>query len=112
MDAVEVGRLRPRGEIATTSEVLAELSLVLPVLKSIVDSPLWQGPENDGIWGYKPSRTCTLVVTSNVRQVSGAVPSANILPAFGNAIVADTTPADRRKSRRFMESPLRPEIPF
>jgi len=27
-------------------------------------------------------------------------------PAFGNAIAADTTPAERRKSRRFIEPPL------
>src|SRR5579863_3279147 len=57
-------------------------------------------------------RTCALVVTSNVRQASGAVPFANSRPAFGNAIAADATPAERRKSRRFIESPLRPEFPL
>jgi hypothetical protein len=47
-------------------------------------------------------RTCTLVVTSNVRQAPGAVPCTNSRPAFGNAIAADTAPAERKKSRRFM----------
>src|ERR1700682_278163 len=42
------------------------------------------------------------VVTSNVRQLSDAAPCATRRPAFGNARVADTMLADRRKSRRFI----------
>src|SRR5579863_4720608 len=48
-------------------------------------------------------RISTRVVTSNVRQPSDAAPSANRLFVFENATPAVTAPADRTKSRRFIE---------
>src|ERR1700682_1388523 len=55
--------------------------------------------------------TSTRVVTSNVRQASDPASSANIRAVFGNARLADTTPAVRRKSRRFINPPLGPLDP-
>jgi hypothetical protein len=50
--------------------------------------------------------TSTRVVTSNVRHSPVGTPSANRRLVPGNARLADTAPAARRKSRRFMVPPL------
>ena len=50
-------------------------------------------------------RTSTRVVSSNVRQPLGSV-SANKRAVFGSARLADTMPAERIKSRRFMGYPF------
>src|SRR3981081_1867926 len=55
--------------------------------------------------------TSTRVVPSKVRPASGQAYTATIPPAFGNARLADTTPAVRRKSRRFINPPLGPLDP-
>ncbi len=114
--------ITPAGNSAAmipSESALLSISFAVPpsALKSFA-SVFWKGVGLTSAAGIhirvvpEGFRTCTLVVTSNVRQASGAVPSTNIRPAFGNAIAADTTPAERRKSRRFIEPPLRPEIPF
>jgi hypothetical protein len=47
-------------------------------------------------------KTSTRVVTSKVRQPVGATSMAKSESAFSKGRLADTIPADQRKSRRFM----------
>src|SRR5437870_8995271 len=51
-------------------------------------------------------RSSTRVVKSKVCQPAGIGPSASRYLVPGNAKPADTMPAERRKSRRFIASPL------
>src|SRR5580692_11978962 len=53
-------------------------------------------------------RISTRVFTSNVRQPSDVAPSASRQSVLDNARLADTTPADRTKSRRFTDETFRP----
>ena len=48
-------------------------------------------------------RTSTRVVSSNERHLYGASLSANKRAVWGNARLADAAPAERRKSRRFID---------
>src|ERR1700677_1514335 len=57
-------------------------------------------------------RTSTRVVTSNVRHWSTALPRAKRRSTFGNARLAEKTPVDHRKSRRFILQLLAPGILF
>ena len=56
-------------------------------------------------------RISTRVVTSNVRQPSDVRSLQAGAPSLESARLADTAPADRRKSRRFIDKPFRAEDP-
>src|SRR3984893_5609507 len=117
--AVSIGSTPPgnSGAIISKESALFSMSFAVPpsALKSFA-SVFWKGIGLTSAAGIhirvvpEGFRTCTFVVTSNVRQASGDVSCANSRLAFGKAIAADTTPAERRKSRRFIEPPLRPEF--
>ena len=71
------------------------------LLISAAGSQMRVGPE-----GF---RTSARVVISNVRQVGASARIREIFVVFGNATLAETMLAERRKSRRFMDAPLRNE---
>src|SRR5579862_1321905 len=67
-------------------------------LRRAAGSQMRVGPE-----GF---RTWTVVVTSKVRQESGASLLAKRRAGFGNAMAAERVLAVRRKSRRFIRPPV------
>jgi hypothetical protein len=94
--------------IPSASVVVSTMWAVPPSALNLLPSVLWKGvllmsaAGNHTRVGPEGLKTSTRVVTSNVRQPLEAASSENRRPALGNARLADTMPADRRKSRRFM----------
>src|SRR5208337_2924857 len=98
--------------IPSAAALLSTISAVPPSALNLLASVFWKGVSLMSAAGShtrvvpEDFRTSTRVVTSNVRQLPDVAPCANRRPVFGNARPADTTPADRRKSRRFIDPPF------
>src|SRR6266581_1913043 len=93
----------------------ALLSIILaapPSARKVLERVFWKGVSERSPAGShmrvvpEGLRISTRVVKSKVRQPAEAGLSANRRVTFGRARPADTTPAERRKSRRCIASPL------
>src|SRR5580658_1786066 len=90
------------------SVLVLRILAVPPSTTKLLDSVFWNGVRPMSAAGThmrvvpEGFKTSTRVVTSNVRQPLGVTSMAKSESARSNGRLADTIPADQRKSRRFM----------